>query len=82
MTDDELLREVTAMLESGNRGESEALEGTPEGTYLWMRALRAVPINPSASLTFTTTVELHSVPVGSALLPRQELSIGAVPPNP
>jgi hypothetical protein len=45
MTDDELWAEVQAMRQGGSRGESEAIEGTPEGTYLWILAHRepAVP---------------------------------------
>ncbi len=34
MTDDELMAEVNMFLAEVGRGESEDLEGTPEGTYL------------------------------------------------
>jgi hypothetical protein len=79
MTDDELLAEVDALLQSGDRGESEALEGTPEGTYFWsLTHVEAVPF----SLTFTTTVEWGSgIVAGTPVLPSQALSVGAVPPN-
>jgi len=78
MTDEELLAEVEAMREAGDRGESEALEGTPEGTYFWMLSHQAVPV----SVTFTTTVEWGSgIVAATPVVPRQALSVGAVPPN-
>ena len=79
MTDDELLAEVEAHRKTGDRGESEALEGTPEGTYFWVLShFEAVPV----SLTFTTTIEWGSgIVAATPVLPRQVLSIGAVPPN-
>jgi hypothetical protein len=79
MTDDELLAEVESMRQAGNRGESETLEGTPEGTYFWGLAhFQSV----SFSITFTTTVEWgHGIVAATPVLPRQVLSVGQVPPN-
>ncbi len=79
MTDDELFAEVEALRQTGDRGESEALEGTPEGTYFWVLShVQAVPV----SLTFTTTVEWGAgIVAATPVSPRQALSVGAVPPN-
>lgn len=84
MTDDELLAEVEALLQGGDRGESAEIEGTPEGTYLWMIShLTTLPVGPSPSISFTTTVEWqYGVPVAASLMSPQNLSIGAVVPNP
>ncbi len=81
MTDDELRAEVQAMRQGGQRGEVDAVEGTPEGTYLWATQFNAPSLT---SLVFRPMVGYvyYAFAVSNPFMWRQKdlsLAIGVAP---
>jgi len=81
MTEDQLFAEVEAFRASGNRGEFEGVEGTPEGTFLWVvthpEPSGVGTVSPTPIPIFQITFEVtgpdvyvpHSFAVGAAAAP-------------